>query len=156
MDSYVDAHKYVAGKRAVVFGEPDLVVALAAFLSEIGIRPVICASGSKGREWKKLLEAEVEGGTADVEVLAGADHAMIGERARELRPDLLVGSSKGYPLARELGVPLVRLGFPIHDRIGAQRMLSVGYRGTQEVFDRVVNALLEARQDESKTGYSYL
>jgi len=156
VDAYVDAHKYVAGKTAAVYGEPDLVVALAAFLSEIGIRPVVCATGSKVKNWRELLANEIDGGVDDIETIAGADHAKLATHARELKPDLLVGASKGYPLARELGIPLVRIGFPIHDRIGGQRMLSVGYRGTQELFDRVVNAVLDAKQNHSDTGYSYL
>jgi nitrogenase molybdenum-iron protein NifN len=156
IDSYVDAHKYISGKRALVFGEPDLVVALAAFLSEIGIRPVLCATGARPRGWRDWLAAEIEGGMADVEALSGTDHAKISERARQAAPDFILGASKGYPLARELGVPLVRIGFPIHDRIGAQRLLGVGYRGTQALFDRIVNTLLETRQDDSETGYSYL
>lgn len=156
VDAYVDAHKYVSSKRAVLFGEPDLVVALAGFLSECGVRPVVCATGAKVKDWGKLLAGEIEGGMEDVEALSGADHAQVAQRARELSPDLLLGSSKGYALARELGVPLVRIGFPIHDRFGGQRQLAVGYQGTLELFDRVVNALLEARQDHSETGYSYL
>lgn len=156
VDAYVDAHKYVSRKRAVVFGEPDIVVGLAAFLSEVGIRPVICATGAKVKGWRELLAAEIEGGIEDVETLSGSDHAKISSIARELKPDIILGASKGYPLARELGIPLVRIGFPIHDRIGSQRLLSVGYRGTLALFDRVVNALLEAKQDHSKTGYSYL
>ncbi|MEM8550628.1 MAG: nitrogenase component 1, partial [Verrucomicrobiota bacterium] len=155
IDSYVDAHKYVSGKRAAIYGEPDLVVALAAFLSEIGIRPIICGTGAKVKKWDEVLAAEIEGGIEDVIALSGTDHAKISERARELKPDLILGSSKGYPLARELGIPLVRIGFPIHDRIGAQRMCSVGYRGTQELFDRIVNVLLEVKQEHSDTGYSY-
>ncbi len=156
VDAYVDAHKYVSGKRAAIFGEPDLVVGLAAFLSEIGIRPVICATGAKVKGWRELLASEIEGGITDIETLSGADHAKISSIARELKPDIVLGASKGYPLARELDVPLVRIGFPIHDRIGAQRQLSVGYRGTQELFDRVVNALLEVKQEGSETGFSYL
>ncbi len=156
VDAYVDAHKYISGKKAVIFGEPDLVVALAAFLSEIGIRPIICATGSKIKGFQEMLASEIEGGIADVEALGGADHAKICARARELKPDLILGSSKGYPLARELDIPLVRIGFPIHDRFGAQRMLSVGYEGSLELFDRIVNAMLETKQDNSKTGYSYL
>jgi nitrogenase molybdenum-iron protein NifN len=89
-------------------------------------------------------------------VLEGADHAQIAERARRLKPDLLLGSSKGYPVARELGVPLVRVGFPIHDRIGGQRVLHLGYRGAQRLLDQIVNTLLERRQDDSGVGYSYL
>ncbi len=156
VDAYVDAHKYVSGKRAAVYGEPDLVLALAAFLSEIGIRPVVCATGSKVKNWRDLLAQEVEGGMEDIEAVSGADHARLSEYTRDLRPDLLVGASKGYPLARELGIPLVRVGFPIHDRIGGQRMLTTGYRGTQELFDRVVNAAMEQKQTRSATGYSYI
>lgn len=156
VDAYVDAHKYVSGKKAAIFGEPDMVIGLAAFMSEIGVRPVICATGAKVKNWKELLASEIEGGTADVEILSDSDHAKLAAAARELKPDIILGSSKGYPLAREMKIPLVRIGFPIHDRIGAQRMLSVGYRGTLELFDRVANALLEGRQDDSATGYSYL
>jgi uncharacterized Zn-finger protein len=53
-------------------------------------------------------------------------------------------------------VPLIRVGFPIHDRIGGQRVLHLGYRGAQELYDRIVNALLEAKQDTSTIGYSRL
>lgn len=156
VDAYVDAHKYVSGKTAAVYGEPDFVIAMAAFLSEIGIRPILCGTGSKTKEWASLLASEIEGGSADVEALSGADHAKLASRARELKPDIILGSSKGYPLARELKIPLIRTGFPIHDRIGGQRQLYVGYRGTQQLFDRVVNAVLEAKQTYSETGYSYL
>jgi len=156
VDAYVDAHKYLSRKRAAIFGDPDLVIGLAAFLSEIGVRPVICATGAKVPQWKQLLQSEIEGGCADVEILSGSDYARISEVARELQPDFLIGPSKGYPLARELGVPLVRIGFPIHDRFGAQRQLSVGYRGTQQLFDRIVNAILDEKQTQSETGYSYL
>jgi len=53
-------------------------------------------------------------------------------------------------------VPLVRCGFPVHDRLGAQRIRLLGYGGTQQLFDRIVNALLEAKQEHSDIGYSYL
>lgn len=156
VDSYVDAHKYVSGRKAVVFGEPDLVIALAAFLSEIGILPVVCGTGAKLKGWGDLLRTHIPDTDEAIEALAGADHAKIAARARAVKPDLLIGSSKGYPLARELGIPLVRVGFPIHDRFGAQRDLTVGYRGTQTLFDRIVNALLAARQDGAAIEYSYL
>jgi nitrogenase molybdenum-iron protein NifN len=59
-------------------------------------------------------------------------------------------------MARELDVPLMRIGFPIHDRIGAGRLLSVGYRGTLRLFDTLVNTLMETQQSRSPIGYSYL
>ncbi len=156
LDSYVDAHKYLSGVKAAVTGEPDLVIAMAGFLSEIGIRPVICATGTKPRHFKELLAGEMEGGIEDVSIIPGSDHHRLEAAVREAKPDLIIGTSKAMPLARALGIPLLRSGFPIHDRFGAQRELTLGYRGTQALFDRIVNALLEHRQESNPIGYSYL
>ena len=156
IDSYVDGHKYAAGKKAVIYGEDDLVVALASFVAEIGMVPVLCAGGSRTGKLKTALlgaAPELEG---KIEIREGADFSDIEARAEELAPDLLIGSSKGRKLARARGIPLVTCGFPIHDRIGAQRMKILGYSGTQELFDRIINGLLEAKQENSKIGYSYL
>lgn len=157
VDSLVDGHKYVFGRRAAVFGDPDLVIGLASLLDEIGVRPVLCATGARHPAFAPAIRAALDhADPADLRVLTGADHATISEAARELEPELIFSGSKGYPLARELNVPLIRMGFPIHDRIGGQRLLHVGYRGAQRLFDQIVNTLLERRQDTSETGYSYL
>jgi nitrogenase molybdenum-iron protein NifN len=157
IDSLVDGHKYVFGKRAVIFGDPDMVIGLASLLNELGVQPVLCATGSKNASFGAGLRAVLtDVDTSGLVILEGADHAAIGEHARLLKPDFLLGGSKGYPLARELGVPLVRAGFPIHDRVGGQRVLHLGYRGAQQLFDRIINTLLEVRQDGSEVGYSYL
>jgi nitrogenase molybdenum-iron protein NifN len=156
VDSLIDGHKYVFEKRAVVFGEEDLVVGLAAFLSEIGVTPVLCASGGRSRHFAEALGAAAPGLPADTQIKEGFDFAEMAELAPELKPDFVIGSSKGYALARKLDVPLIRVGFPIHDRIGGQRVLHLGYRGAQELYDRIVNALLEVKQERSAIGYSYL
>jgi nitrogenase molybdenum-iron protein NifN len=156
IDSYVDGHKYLANKRAMIYGEDDLVAGLASFLAETGITPVLCATGSRnGRLREAILAAapELEGRADFVE---GVDFEQMESRITELAPDLLMGSSKGRKLARSLKVPLVECGFPIHDRMGAQRLQLYGYAGTQQLFDRVVNALLERKQEASDIGYSYL
>jgi len=59
-------------------------------------------------------------------------------------------------MASRLNVPLIRMGFPIHDRFGGSRVKHVGYEGTLELFDKLVNALLETTQTDSGLGYSYL
>ncbi|SEM49393.1 nitrogenase molybdenum-iron protein NifN [Syntrophus gentianae] len=156
VDSYIDGHKYAFGKRAVLYGEMDLVVSLASFLDEIGMDPVLCATGAASERFKELVTAVLEHPSPDLLVLEDSDFATLRERCRSLRPDVILGNSKGYPLARELGIPLVRAGFPIHDRIGAQRIRIAGYEGTQQLYDRIVNALLEHRQEESPVGYSYM
>lgn len=80
----------------------------------------------------------------------------IEETAEKLAPDVLLGSSKGYKLARKWNIPLIRLGFPIHDRFGAQRICQLGYKGAQGLFDMIVNSLIQATQDRSPVGYTYI
>jgi nitrogenase molybdenum-iron protein NifN len=157
VDAYVDGHKYIFGKRAVVYGDEDLVIGLTAFLVEIGIQPVLCASGGRSGRFEEAIAAITRGFLTEPPVVReGTDFYEIAEMARGLSPDLMIGNSKGYRLARDLQVPLLRVGFPIHDRFGAQRVLHVGYRGTQVLLDRIVNAVLEKGQECSPVGYGYL
>ena len=156
VDSYVDAHKYVFGKRAIVYGEEDLVVGLAAFLCEIGIQPVLCASGGQSGRLEAAVAAVTASSVGPVLARGNLDFAAVRELALEMKPDFMIGGSKGYSIARELDIPLIRVGFPIHDRIGGQRILHLGYRGAQQLFDAVTNTLLARAQDRSPVGYSYL
>jgi nitrogenase molybdenum-iron protein NifN len=129
VDSYVDAHKYVFGKKALLYGDSDLVISLSTWLCEIGMEPVY------------ILDADFE---------------TLREKAEEFKPDLMIGNSKGYYISKERKIPLVRLGFPIHDRFGASRINMIGYRGTQNLFDLVVNELIEYKQENSPVGYKYI
>lgn len=157
LDAMVDGHKYLSGKRAVVYGDEDLVTGLVGFLSEIGVQTVLAASGGGDRPWVRKIHQVSEGMTREkVRVEPRTDFYAIASLAEELKPDFMVGNSKGYRLCRELEVPLVRAGFPIHDRFGGQRLHHLGYRGALELFDRIVNALLEKKQANSPVGYGYL
>ncbi len=156
IDAMVDGHKYVFGQRAVVYGEEDLVIGLASFLCEIGVRPVVCASGGRSRRFAAALRAAVPELPADTTIREGADFSDIEAAAATARPDLVVGNSKGYALARRLEIPLLRCGFPIHDRLGGHRVLHVGYAGAVQLYDALVNLLLERKQDSSAVGFSYL
>jgi len=157
IDAYVDGHKYIFSKRAVVYGEADLVAGLVAFLAEIGIRPVLVASGGQSGHLAEAV-AEVTGDLlpeAPV-VREGVDFYEIAQEAEALQPDLLIGHSKGYHLARRWQVPLIRIGFPIHDRFGGQRILHLGYRGAQNLLDQIVNTMIERKQEISPVGYGYM
>ena len=155
LDAYADGHKYVFGKRALVYGEEDLVVALSGFLSEFGVVPAICASGaSSGRLAAKVIEATE--GRGDLQILSGSDFQEMDAAAKDSKIDFVIGNSKGYKTAKALGVPLIRLGFPIHDRVGGGRILHLGYRGAMNLFDLIANALIQVKQDSSPVGYSYM
>lgn len=156
IDSFVDSHKYIFGCKAVVYGEEDLVVGLTSFLAEMGVQPVLCASGGKSKKLNKEITA-VTKGLVDLPIVRdGVDFYDIGEEVAELKPDLLIGHSKGYSLAKKYGIPLMRVGFPIHDRIGGQRVLHLGYRGAQALLDDLVNLVIEKKQNDSPVGYSYM
>ncbi len=157
VDAYVDGHKYIFGKKAIIYGEEDLVVGMSAFLAEIGIFPVLCASGGTSGRLAEAIDAV----TGDIlpnqpGVYEGMDFFEISEIAETFAPDLIIGHSKGYPLARKLNIPLIRVGFPIHDRVGGQRILHLGYSGAQQLFDTITNAIIAKKQTDSSVGYSYM
>ena len=135
LDSYIDAHKRIFGKRVLLYGDDDLRDALSLFAAEIGMVPVV-ASG-EGRDFAAVEAAAEESAARDEPI------------------DFVLGNSKGYKTAKKLNVPFVRVGFPIHDRFGGQRVRLLGYGGTQELFDRIVNAFIERAQEESDVGYTY-
>ncbi|HCD31809.1 MAG TPA: nitrogenase, partial [Phycisphaerales bacterium] len=155
VDSYVDGHKYCFGKRAILYGEEDFVIALAGFLSEIGIVPALIASGGKSG---KLLESieRVMPDPSVTTIMDGVDFEEITDAAMDMHADLIIGNSKGFKLSQKLDVPLVRMGLPIHDRMGAARIVHLGYQGTQYLYDLIVNTLLDVKQRTSEVGYTYI
>jgi nitrogenase molybdenum-iron protein NifN len=154
LDGYADGHKYIFGKRVAVVGDPELVAGIAGFLSEIGARSVLCATGARNRALGPAL-LNLPAGMVE-EVLEDTDYVQIENACKRLAPELIIGNSKVYRTARVLKIPLVRVGFPIHDRVGAGRVLTLGFRGTLRLFDEIINTLLEAKQSASAVGYSYL
>ncbi|NTU93225.1 MAG: nitrogenase [Chlorobiaceae bacterium] len=157
VDAYSDGHKYVFGRRVIVYGEEDLVISMAAFLHEIGVVPVLCASGGKSGQMKKRLLERIPGmDELGITTREGVDFVDIENEAETLKPDFLIGNSKGFTMSKKHELPLVRIGFPIHDRFGGQRLHHLGYRGTQELFDRIVNTVIEQRQNSSHIGYTYM
>jgi nitrogenase molybdenum-iron protein NifN len=118
--------------------------------------PAICATGASTGRLRESIAAVAPDVMGRIVVLEDVDFTDIEEHAAEPDIDLIVGNSKGFKLAGKLDVPLVRVGFPIHDRIGGPRLLHVGYRGAQQLFDRIANALIERKQNGSPVGYTYM
>jgi nitrogenase molybdenum-iron protein NifN len=151
VDAYVDGHKFVAGKRVAIYGDEDLAPALVRFATEIGMKVSVIVSGCS----EKIITEACSGilKQQDTVVAGDADFEDLAKLAEDTGTELLIGSSKGYRLARTIGIPLVRIGFPVHDRIGAQRIVHCGYEGTLQLFDRIVNAIIEHEQSGSDVGY---
>jgi len=153
-DAYIDAHKVCFDKRVLLFGDEELALGLTSFLTEIGAKPVLIATGAVSPLFRETV-GSISDMSPDTLIEDEMDFVKMLEMARDLKPDIILGSSKGYYLSRELQIPLVRAGFPIHDRFGGQRLEHLGYHGTLALFDRFVNTLLESKQETEPVGYTY-
>lgn len=156
LDLIADGHKYVYGKKTAVYGDEAWVAGIVQFLGEIGIFPVLCMTSGNGETIESALKAISWSEPFSVKILSEGNYSAFEKILSENPVDLLIGSSKGLGTSRKLNIPLVRTGFPIHDRLGAQRLLHAGYEGAAEFFTRIVNTLLEHSQKQCKIGYSYL
>lgn len=156
IDSYIDAHKHLFGVKTITYGEEDLTAAISGFLYEIGLDPVLIASGGESGLLKESVEKAARQNIDNTIIGEGMDFETIHTLSKELDPTLFVGNSKGYYITRELDIPLVRIGFPIHDRYGSQRVQHLGYKGTQMLYDSITNAIVDYKQRKSPVGYKYM
>lgn len=143
LDGMVDSHKYNFAGRCAIFGEPEMVYAVAKTCLENGVFPAVVATGSQVGKLNELLAAALADGAEDSNILIETDFAHILSACQEAKVNVGIGPSDGRYLTEKGEIPLVRLGFPIHDRVGGQRLLSVGYTGTMMLLDRITNTLLE-------------
>ncbi len=130
MDAMLDGHFYFGGKRIAIGAEPDLLWTLAAWLTEMGALVVTAVTTTQS----PLLEQ-----MACQEVLIGDLEDL---EARAADCDLLITHSHGRQAAERLGIPFLRMGLPVFDRLGAAHRLTVGYRGTRDLLFEVGNLLM--------------
>ena len=157
LDTMVDVHKYLYGVRVAVYGDPDKVAGLVSLLLESGMHPVLVVSGSRSQGFRDDIKSRLKdaGSDWDTTILDGVDFDTFNDAVQDTGPDILIGDSNGKYISKAESIPLVRVGLPIHDRVGAQRLLMVGYRGAMELIDRITNTILEAQEDNKKAVQIY-
>lgn len=143
LDAMIDSHKYNGEARAVIYGEPELIAAVTDLCLENGIKPVLIATGSKNVLLKKYLDNKIKDLFEKPIILDDTDFETIEEYAKELNANIMIGNSDGRRIEEKLGIYLLRIGFPIHDRIGAQRQVFTGYVGSMNLIDGVANSIIE-------------
>ena len=133
VDAMLDGHFQFGGRRVAIGADPDLLVALSTFFASLGAGIVAAvASTAQGSHLAQVPAARVVvGDLMDLE-----------ELARDAGADLLVTHSHGRQAAERLGIPLVRAGFPVFDRLGAMHRCTAGYRGTRDLIFEVANTVL--------------
>jgi nitrogenase molybdenum-iron protein NifN len=141
IDGMVDSHKYNGEGRATIYGAPEMVYSLAKLCDENGIKPVIIATGSENKLLQEKLEKELK--YKNTKFLIDTDFETIGKYSKEKNANIALGSSDGKYLTESYGIPLIRTGFHVHDRVGAQRENRLFYRESMNFLDKITNCLLE-------------
>ncbi len=150
LDAMVDVHHYLYGKRAAIFGDPDIVAAIVRFAAEAGMRPVVACTATAGPSFAKEIKAVAEEYDCPVEILEKSDLFALHEVLKEAGAEVLIGNSKGKDIAEDHNIPLVRVGFPVYDRVGCFRYPIMGYNGSIHLLDMVTNAILDHKYDPDK------
>ena len=149
LDGMIDSHKYNADGRVAIFGEPDFVVSTVHLCCENGIMPVIAATGSDYSHLQASINAELSKLSESLYVdeyviLDDVDFETIESEALRLGANMMLGNSDGRRIEEKRHIPLIRCAFPIHDRIGGQRIRTLGYEGSLNLLDQMTNTLLHA------------
>ncbi|MEH7876366.1 nitrogenase iron-molybdenum cofactor biosynthesis protein NifN [Rhizobium laguerreae] len=129
-DAMLDGHSHIAGKKIAIASEPDQLFQLSDFFAAMGaeIAAAVTTTGtSKALEMVPAKSVKV-GDLSDLESLAAT-------------ADLIVTHSHGREAARRLGVPLMRVGFPMFDRCGSQHKLTILYLGTRDMIFDIANII---------------
>jgi nitrogenase molybdenum-iron protein NifN len=130
LDAMLDGHFYTGGVKVAIAAEPDLLLAVGSLLHEMGAELLTCISTTKSAS-HALLPAET--------VLLG-DLEDLEKGAVDC--DLLITHAHGRQAAERLNKPLLRIGFPVFDRIGNAHKRMVGYRGTMDFIFELANTML--------------
>jgi nitrogenase molybdenum-iron protein NifN len=146
LDTMVDVHKYVAKIRIAVFGDTDNVLGITKLVSEIGMDPVVIASGTRN----PVFSEAVKNITPDSTILHGCDFTDIHREIKNNDVELMLGPFTGRQISAKEKIPLIRVGLPNHDRVGAARQLILGYEGAARLVDTITNTLLEQEEKHKK------
>lgn len=146
IDAMADlAHMFFANKRVAIYGDPDLVMALADFCIECELEPVLLLLGDDNKKYAKdprLTDLEKRA-NCDIEVICNSDLWELEKRIKNegLKLDLIMGHSKGRYIAIDNNIPMVRVGFPTFDRAGLWKHPLVGYKGAEFLAETIANTL---------------
>jgi len=141
VDILTDMQQYFNDKKVALIGDPDHLVSLTQFLTDIGFKVRHVVTGTPGKKFvKRIMEAA---GTEDINVREASDYFHMHQLIKNEKVDLIMGNSYAKYMSRDMDIPLVRIGFPIYDRIGHQYFPILGYRGGMRLIERILNVLMD-------------
>ena len=161
VDAIADSQAMFHGKKFALYGDPDLMLGLTQFLLELGAEPTTVLSTNGDDTWAAKVQALFDASPfgKDCKVYPKKDMWHLRSLLFTEPVDYLIGNTHGKYLERDVGVPLIRLGFPIFDRHHYHRFPIWGYEGAMRVLVMILDEMFE-RLDQStiitaKTDISY-
>lgn len=144
VDLMVDVHHQYHGKKVGIFGDPDIIIALTEFIIDLGMVPTVVLTGTTGKLTERTIQAMFDdAGLTDSVVLQSADLMTFHQLIKKNPVDMIIGTTYGKYIARAENVPLVRMGFPILDRVGHSYFPVVGYKGAIRIIEKISTAFLD-------------
>ncbi len=145
VDMITDMHQYLYGKRVAVFGDPDNIIPLVEFLTDIDMKPVYIVSGTPGKGFDKRMEEILSERVPEAKYKNGpqADMLLMHQWIKQESVDLIIGNTYGKYISRDENIPFVRMGFPILDRVGHSYFPTVGYMGAIRILEKILGAIMD-------------
>ncbi len=141
VDAMLDGHFYFSGQRVAIAAEPDLLLALSSLLAGLGCTVAAAVSTAPDAVLSRVpAERVLIGDLDDLERTAKGC-------------DLLVTHAQGAEVAKRLGIPLFRAGFPLFDRLGAAHRVTVGYQGSRDLIFEIGNIFIDHRHEATPDRY---
>jgi len=149
LDVMLDMNQYTHGKTVSLVGDPDLVLGMAQFCRDVDMKVLHVVSGSAAGPKFDARIKELCGEEVIVKTGANADMFYFHQLIKNHKPDLILGNTYCKYIARDEGIPLIRIGFPIYDRVGHSYFPVVGYRGGLRLLEKVLDIFMDKQDKES-------
>lgn len=143
-DAMLDTHFMLGQLRVAIAGDPDQLNALAHLVTGMGAEVVAAVAAANAPVLATTPVASVKiGDLEDLENLA-----------REGKAQLLIGNSHAVASAERLGIPILRVGFPLYDIIGGYQKTWIGYRGSRQTLFDLANLVINFAHEEIEPYFS--
>jgi len=134
-DAMVDTHFQTGFARVALALDPDHLIGFARFLTGMGAEIVAAVSPARAE-----VLADMPCNTVQIGDLEDLEHAAADAQ-------IVISNSHAVGTAEQLGVPLLRAGFPQYDWVGGYARTWVGYRGARQALFDFANIILGQHHD---------
>jgi nitrogenase molybdenum-iron protein beta chain len=141
LDAITDMQQYFYQKKVALVGDPDQLVSLTEFLTDLGFSVRHVITGTPGKKF--ISRVKEAAGTDQINVREASDYFYMHQLIKNEPVDLIIGNTYAKYMSRDMDIPLIRMGFPIYDRIGHQYFPTMGYTGALRLIERILGVMMD-------------